>query len=133
MKDEAGSVAVDRPSLPREFFDRDVVGGNYTNHYGNKLKTTVTRGDRDTGMLLRGINVKEFVAGGSLYKVSPLSSGTDAFLFGRVEGHPPEPIAWTFRRDDGGKSFYTSLGHVDDFAGDVLPQLLLNAISWATQ
>ena len=51
-------------------------------------------------------------------------------LEGVVEGHAPEPVAWTFLRTDGGKSFYTSLGHVDDFRGPVLPRLLLNAIEW---
>ena len=51
-------------------------------------------------------------------------------LEGVVEGHAPEPVAWTFRRAEGGKSFYTSLGHVDDFRGPVLPPLLLNAIEW---
>ena len=51
-------------------------------------------------------------------------------LEGVVEGHAPEPVAWTFRRADGGKSFYTSLGHVNDFHGPILPPLLLNAIEW---
>ena len=35
-----------------------------------------------------------------------------------------------FSRADGGKSFYTSLGHINDFHGPVLPPLLLNAIEW---
>ena len=67
---------------------------------------------------------------GSLYRVSPLVEGTKVLLSGRVEGKPAEPVAWTYRRADGGKSFYTSLGHVDDFAGDELPQLLVKAIQW---
>ncbi len=116
-------------------WDKEVFGGNYTNHYGNSLKATVTfRSDSRSAQLLRGIDTRSFVAGGSLYRVSPLDKSADVCLLGRVEGNPAEPIAWTFRRKkDGGKSFYTSLGHVDDFAGDVLPPLLVNAISWATQ
>ena len=49
---------------------------------------------------------------------------------GKVKGHPAEPIAWTFKREDGGKSFYTSLGHPTDFESDLLPKLLFNAIQW---
>jgi type 1 glutamine amidotransferase len=82
--------------------------------------------------LLRGIDPEPFVAGGSLYKVSPLAGGTSTLLLGKVEGHAAEPVAWTYRRKDGGKSFYTSLGHVDDFRGPVLRKLLVNAIAWAT-
>ncbi len=117
-------------------FDRDVFGGNYTNHYGNSLKVTVAvRADvpESASTLLRGLqSTPPFIAGGSLYRVSPLAAGTTPVLIGRVEGsHPPEPVAWTYRRADGGKSFYTSLGHEDDFRGEVLPQLLVNAIAWS--
>ncbi len=116
-------------------WDQQVFGGNYTNHYGNQLKATVTvRRDAPTSKdLLRGIDSTAFVAGGSLYQVSPLAEAAQVCMDGRVEGNAAEPVAWTFRRKDGGKSFYTSLGHVDDFSGEVLPQLLVNAISWAIQ
>lgn len=115
-------------------FDQQVFGGNYSNHYGNALKTTVALAPIPQGhgsAVLRGLeSTQPFTAGGSLYRVSPLSSGTTVLLTGRVDGKPSEPVAWTFRRKDGGKSFYTSLGHVEDFKGDVLPSLLVNAIDW---
>jgi hypothetical protein len=41
----------------------------------------------------------------------------------------PEPVAWLFTRKDGGTSFYTSLGHADDFKGKEFPQLLKQAIA----
>jgi type 1 glutamine amidotransferase len=118
-------------------FDQQVFGGNYSNHYGNSLKATVTLANgspEHSATLLYGLeSTKPFLAGGSLYQVSPLASGTSTLLTGRVEGQSPEPVAWTFRRADGGKSFYTSLGHVDDFRGDVLPRLMVNAIVWSLQ
>jgi type 1 glutamine amidotransferase len=116
-------------------WDAEVFGGNYTNHYGNQLQATVTRqgAPSNEGRLLRGISAEPFKAGGSLYKVSPLADGAIPLLWGQVEGHDAEPVAWAYRRKDGGKSFYTSLGHVDDFRGPVLPKLLTNAIAWATQ
>jgi len=113
-------------------WDQDVFGGNYTNHYGNSLITTFTVNPDAPANLVRGIDRKKsYASSGSLYKVAPLSDAATVILTGAVPGNEPEPMAWTFTRADGGKSFYTSLGHEDDFAGDVLPKLLVNAIEWA--
>lgn len=115
-------------------WDHEVFGGNYTNHYGNDLKTSVTwvASERAPAILRSGIPADStWTAGGSLYKVSPLAPGTQVLFDGKVPGHPGEPIAWTFQRRDGGASFYTSLGHTEDFAGTLLPPLLVNAIAWS--
>jgi type 1 glutamine amidotransferase len=116
-------------------FDAEVFGGHYTNHHGNSLQTTVTAVENlesaDTRLLRGVLSALPAKSGGSLYRVSPLAQTAEVLLMGRVEGASPEPVAWTFRRRDGGKSFYTSLGHVDDFQGGVLPGLLRNAIDWA--
>ena len=116
-------------------FDHDVFGGNYTNHHGNSLRTTielVDKSPRTDSQVTRGISsLLPTESGGSLYRVSPLAKSAEVCLMGRVEAADPEPVAWTFRRKDGGKSFYTSLGHIDDFRGDVLPRLLKNAVEWA--
>lgn len=70
--------------------------------------------------------------GGSLYKTSPLAGGTTVLLTGRVEGRePPEPVAWAFTRPGGGRTFYTSLGHADDFELPDFQRLLLNGVYWA--
>jgi type 1 glutamine amidotransferase len=114
-------------------FDSTVFGGNYTNHYKNSLVATIqklTPASAVAESLLSGIKELPCTSGGSLYCVSPLGEKAEVVLEGVVEGHAPEPVAWTFRRADGGKSFYTSLGHIDDFRGPVLPPLLLNAIEW---
>ncbi|GAA5506523.1 ThuA domain-containing protein [Novipirellula caenicola] len=116
-------------------WDAKVFGGSYTNHYGNDLKAKVTfRSDGAIPKtLLDGIRTQPFFAGGSLYKVAPLAEAAVVLMDGKVEGQGSEPVAWTFTRADGGKSFYTSLGHRDDFAGDVLPTLLKNAIRWSLE
>lgn len=114
-------------------FDAEVFGGNYTNHHGNQLRTTVAIVPGAAGHpIVQGIPLDEFVSGGSLYKVSPLKERTEVLMMGRVDGAAPEPVAWTFVREDGGKSFYTSLGHVDDFANPAFPRLLRNALRWGT-
>jgi type 1 glutamine amidotransferase len=114
-------------------FDSTVFGGNYTNHYKNSLIATIQRvnpSSPSAESLLSGIKELPCTSGGSLYRVAPLEEKAEVVLEGVVEGHAPEPVAWTFLRTDGGKSFYTSLGHVADFHGPVLPHLLSNAIKW---
>jgi hypothetical protein len=81
--------------------------------------------------ILTDLPREPFKQGGSLYRASPLKPGADVLLLGAVEGQPEEPVAWTFQRADGGRSFYTSLGHVDDFTNPAFVRLLLNAVHWA--
>ena len=112
-------------------FDREVLGGNYKNHYGNKLKTSVSIvPSAKESPLLTGVSA--FVSDGSLYKNTPLQPGAKPFLIGQVEGHAPEPVAWThsFKAN---RVFYTSLGHPNDFKEESFRNLLRNGIAWALQ
>ena len=112
--------------------DAQVYGGNYSNHYGNELKSTVRIDSQSKDHpILRGFPTEPIAQGGSLYVTSPLAKNTQVLLTGRVEGHEAEPVAWTFQRDDGGKSFYTSLGHIKDFENPAFVRLLYNAVHWA--
>jgi len=113
-------------------FDAEVFGGNYTNHYGNELKSTISiASGAATHPILRGLSFDAFSAGGSLYKTAPLAPGTHSLMFGKVPDEPDQPLAWTFIRGDGGRSFYTSLGHRDDFAQPQFVSLLSSGIHWA--
>lgn len=113
-------------------FDADVLGGHYTGHHANDAKPKVTRSpDASEHAILTGLENASFASGGSLYKVLPLADGTTPLLVGTVEGQPAEPVAWTFKRADGGRTFYTSLGHVDDFKQPEFVRLLVNGIHWA--
>ncbi|MCA9190256.1 MAG: ThuA domain-containing protein [Planctomycetales bacterium] len=113
-------------------FDSQVFGGNYTNHYGNNLKSTLSLpGSAHHPLLDAARHLDQISPGGSLYKTSPLAAGNRVLLLGTVEGQPAEPVAWTFVRADGGRSFYTSLGHVDDFAKPEFENFLANAIRWS--
>ncbi|MCA9086652.1 MAG: SMP-30/gluconolactonase/LRE family protein, partial [Planctomycetaceae bacterium] len=112
-------------------FDADVFGGNYHGHHANGLSSQVSLLP-DTGVPdLNAIPQKVFAQGGSLYQTSPLKEGTTVLATGEIEGQPVEPVAWTFLRKDGGRSFYTSLGHVGDFAHPSFRQLLYQGICWA--
>jgi type 1 glutamine amidotransferase len=53
-------------------------------------------------------------------------------MMGRVgDRKPHEPVAWTNKHIGGGRVFYTSLGHADDFRIPAFRRLLLNGIFWA--
>jgi hypothetical protein len=114
--------------------DKEVFGGNYHGHTGAKApRTSIKIADgAEKNPLLTGITLEEFGVFGSLYKTSPLAKGTTVLLMGRVgDSQPHEPAAWTFTRTGGGRSFYTSLGHPQDFGLTDFQRLLLNAFYWA--
>ncbi|WP_436716131.1 ThuA domain-containing protein [Roseiconus lacunae] len=107
-------------------FDREVFGGNYTNHHPNTLSSKVFPAAPlpQQSPLARGIEIRPFRQGGSLYKVRPLVSTATVLAIGRAEGVGDEPVAWAYTRVDGGQSFYTSLGHRQDFRTDEFIELL---------
>lgn len=115
--------------------DATVFGGSYTNHHGHKLKSTVwSIPAQQDHPILKGIPHTEFIGEGGLYQTAPLKDGAVELLRGKVDGiEQHEPVAWTFTRKDGGKSFYTSLGHPDDFTRPECPTLLKNAIDWLVE
>jgi type 1 glutamine amidotransferase/nicotinamidase-related amidase len=113
-------------------WDRDVIGGNYSNHHANNLRAWVWPIVGVNHPILDGIPRGELEIAGSLYVNTPLQRNTTELLRGKCEGiEQQEPVAWTFRRADGGKTFYTSLGHPDNFESPVFQRLLLNGIRWA--
>ena len=81
--------------------------------------------------ILTGVDVAELKGCSSLYQVRPLAKTAIALLIGSIEGKPTEPVAWVNRSKFGGRVFYTSLGHRDDFKQSAFNQLLRNAITWA--
>ncbi|CAN5462213.1 hypothetical protein BH23VER1_BH23VER1_22750 [soil metagenome] len=116
-------------------FDAEILGGNYHNHHGNKLATTahVPPGAPADHPVLAGIpRDTPFATGGSLYQTAPLAEGATLLLEGAAETvEQAEPVAWTHQSPAGGRVFYTSLGHVDDFDTAPFVKLLTNACLWA--
>jgi type 1 glutamine amidotransferase len=112
--------------------DAVVFGGSYSNHHAHTLRSTIwPLSVAQDHPILKGISGSEFTAGGGLYQTSPLKPGATELLRGKVAGVAQhEPVAWTFTRQDGGRSFYTSLGHADDFSSPEFRTLLKNALSY---
>lgn len=113
-------------------FDHDILGGNYQGHHGNDLKATAWAVfEARDHPILDGVDKQKFDTGWSLYRTSPLAETATLLMMGSVEGHPSEPVAWTNTNVYGGRVFYTSLGHVDDFANANFRRMLANGIVWA--
>lgn len=116
-------------------FDLQVNGGHYTNHHGAGPETTIqlAPGITSEHPLLRNVDVASLRGKGSLYQVSPLAPSTEPILMGSIPEKAAEPVAWLNRRSDGGRTFYTSLGHVGDFEQPDFRRLLRNACHLLTQ
>ncbi len=114
-------------------FDREVLGCHYDMHHAKGLKTTVRiAAGAQKHPILAGVK-GEFLSMGALYRSQPLAEGATPLLMGQAEGIPlAEPVAWTWTRKGGGRVFYTSLGHPDDFKEEAFTTLLRNGILWAT-
>lgn len=110
-------------------WDAEVIGGNYHNHYHAGSTSTVTAVKADSA-LLDDVMVP-FTSPSTLYKVAPLRPGAEALLMGTIPDQASEPLAWTFTRADGGRTFYTSLGGPVDFQNSSFTRLLRNGIYWA--
>lgn len=114
-------------------FDKEVLGGNYQDHYPNDVATFVHAIETASGHpILAGVPTTNFRVFGSLYKNSPLPTTAAPLMMGHVEGNETlEPVAWTHQRPNGGRVFYTSLGHPESFKIPEFQRLLRNATYWA--
>ncbi len=114
-------------------FDAQVIGGNYHDHYGNKLRSYALANKKQANHpVLQGVNMREFRVFGSLYRCQPLADSTTLLMTGRAEGiASPEPVAWTNTPKTGNRVFFTSLGHPQDFKVAEFVRLLRNGIYWA--
>ena len=114
-----------------EKWDAEVMGGNYTGHHGNKIQTKVSSLE-GAGAFLAGGKPATFITSGSLYINTPLQKGAQPLFMGAAEGiERSEPVAWSYLRKDGGRSFCTSLGYVEDFEEPAFQALLVQGIKWS--
>ena len=113
-------------------FDRDVLGGNYRDHYGQGIATFgKIYPDAAGNPVLTGIAAGEFRVPSHLYRNPDLPAFITVLMTARMEGRPEvEPIAW-LNTSGGRRVFYTSLGSPEDFAVPQFRRLLLNGIHWA--
>ena len=108
--------------------DQEVLGGNYRGHYGTGPKTEieVTQAGRQHPVLE---GFEPFASNGTLYRNAGVADDVTVLLTGSIPDHE-EPVAWT-RLNRGGRVFYTSLGHQDDFNEEAFLRMLARALFWA--
>ncbi|MDB6027834.1 MAG: signal peptide protein [Verrucomicrobiales bacterium] len=106
-------------------------------HYGHESSTDVFVNPlASDNPILKGVD-QEFHVRSWLYHVVPKYPPADAtrLLIGRAvnPNHPavPNPVAWTYHTKAGGKSFFTTLGHPEDFQVESFQRLVVNSIHWA--
>lgn len=108
--------------------DKEVLGGNYKGHYDEKSGTEIKIVEAAKNHpLLSG--VRPFHSAGSLYKNQGIAVDNQVLMTG-ANPEATEPITWT-RDHKGGRVFYTSLGHPQDFTEESFRRLLANALFWA--
>ena len=108
-------------------FDKEVLGGNYNTHWKHGPRAQVRFEPDSAGHpLLKGVS--EFSSAGSLYGNTPISTDTSLLMSASTDEHD-EPVTWT-RDHRGGRVFYTSMGHQEDFREPNFLRLLANAALW---
>jgi type 1 glutamine amidotransferase len=117
-------------------FGPEVLGAKLQYDYGPGSKTEVSVIPQAASQsVMKGLP-KQFACRSSLYHVLPLANSATPLLTGTSVGpsdrteRVPNPVAWT-RSYKGGRIFYTSLGHPDDFQLPEFQNLLVNGIGWA--
>jgi putative membrane-bound dehydrogenase-like protein len=110
--------------------DKEVLGGNYKNHYKVGPLTDIRIVERAKGHpVLAGF--VPYRSESSLYRNTGLAKDVTVLLTGSIPDHT-EPIAWT-RLHNGGRVFYTSLGAPKDFADENFRRLLAHALFWTAK
>ncbi|GAA2097112.1 hypothetical protein GCM10009841_09240 [Microlunatus panaciterrae] len=112
-------------------FGRDVLGSPWISHHGHSSSTDVAVLDDAPADLVQGLP-REFHVRSWLYRTE-LAGWAHPILSGNPvdpETQPDQgPVAW-YGTPQGRRTFYTSLGHVEDLAEDAVRRLLVNAVAW---
>lgn len=111
-------------------------GADGHTHFGHQASTDVRiNPEKSRHPVLQGV-AKEFHVRSWLYRVLPKwpPPGAERLLIGKcIDPNKPaedNPVAWTWRNPHGGKIFYTSLGHPEDFSVEPFQRLCANAVLW---
>jgi type 1 glutamine amidotransferase len=112
-------------------------GASGHTHFGHDSSTDVSIANGAVGNpILQGVDTN-FHVRSWLYRVLPDYPPKNAtwLLVGRAvnpdKTAEPNPVAWTWQTKQGARSFYTSMGHPEDFRSEAFDRLIVNSIFWA--
>ena len=118
---ESGESLVQWPE-----FDKQVLGGNYQDHYRLPETGISTVPGMEGHPLLKGVEPK-FTSSMILYKNRPLSSDKiQVLLLGSNPDVPDEPVVWI----NNSNVIYTSLGNWSDWNIESFRNLMFNAVDY---
>lgn len=119
-------------------FGTMLFGTPWRYHHGHSSSTSVSIiNEKSEHPILKGVE-KEFKVRSWLYHVLPLPDSCVPLLMGKAVNSEitdptlftDNPVAWT-NTYNGGKIFYTSMGHPEDFECPSFCNLVMNGILWA--
>ncbi|MEX2262957.1 MAG: ThuA domain-containing protein [Bryobacteraceae bacterium] len=111
-------------------------GADGHTHFGHDSSTNVRIEKANAGHpILEGVQAP-FDVRSWLYRVRPKWPPSDAKVLLTGEAVNPNkpaeenPVAWTWKNRHGGRVFFTTLGHPEDFAVEPVQRLTVNALHW---
>jgi type 1 glutamine amidotransferase len=111
-------------------FDKIVLGGDYSGHFGHESDTRVSIVDEAKAHpLLTG--VKPWKRPAKFYKNPNLADDATLLMTGTGK-NGTHPLAWarTYDKDKNARSFYTMAGLAEDFENENFLRLIDNAVFW---
>ena len=110
-------------------FDADILGGSYSNHFGNFTSLVDVAVGARNDPILAGVEGIPFPTQ-RLYKNTHLAPTAIPLLTSHAEGETTQYVAWV-NTNANRRVFYTSLGSPSDFEKPPFRKLLINGIYWA--
>lgn len=108
-------------------FDDEVLGGDYTGHYGNDEVTVEFKASDHA--VLKGVGAFK---SRKLYKAGKMSQDVKLLQVGMINGDKRENVTWV-REHNGGRVFFTSLGVPEDFDDPNFVKMIDNALMWVSK
>ena len=109
-----------------QIFDHEVMGGNYTGHFGDEPVTVRNLVEHP---VLEGV---EAFSSYRMYKAGPLAENAQVLQTGTIPNGNTHAVTWVHTYN-GGRTFYTSLGVPEDFENQNFLRMLTNAVFWTTR
>ncbi len=121
----------DHPRQPEnDGFPLRVFGAKWTRHHGHTSTTATSKAGSHP--ILNGVD-PNMTLPSWLYTVNPLQGDITPLLTGRAinpernRDESPQPVAWVKKPN----TFFTTLGHPDDFKNESFRRLAVNGLLWA--
>lgn len=112
-------------------FDSEVLGGNYKDHFSNKMITNISIvPGMESHPVLKDVVVDGFTSSDGIYRNQNLQSErAQVLLIGTITGQTSQPMLWI---NNNGKNnvIYTSMGSPNDWKNENFRLIMRNSVSY---